>query len=127
MASFFKNIIKILSPDQDFPLYEAYFVGDADLADTIQITGIPVCSDGFVHLFGNLSCAVTKRNVLEALGIKCSIWKVDISECGKAEIDAKEEITLIPHVAGTHDEYCHGFLVKRSISGCKILSNVNYC
>jgi len=125
--SFLKNIVDSflpLSDEQEVTLNVAYYVGTEE---EVYKTGIPLKTDGYVHLFGNLSCAVTKRDILESHGIKSSIWKVDISECGKAIIDKKEEETLVPIVHGTHDEYCHGFLVSKPISACKIISNVNYC
>ncbi len=107
-------------------LHFAYYVGDASLEKTIYATGIPLSADGHVHLFGSLSCAVTKREILESHGIACAIWKVDLSECGKAEIDPTSE-EVVAKVAGEKHEFCKGFVVDKPINAGRILSSMSHC
>jgi hypothetical protein len=98
----------------------AYYVTDAALNGSIQINGISLGEDGKIHLFGNLSCAFEKRKCLEAKGLKVTIWKVDVSHCGRAEIDpAEEEISQT--APGEHNEICHGFIFTTAVLPADII------
>lgn len=98
----------------------AYHVADATLNGSIQNNGISLGADGKVHLFGNLSCAFEKRRCLEAKGIKVTIWKVDVSHCGRAEIDPAEE-EISQKAPGEHNEICHGFVFTKAITPEEII------
>jgi hypothetical protein len=120
--SLLQNITHLLSskkPKMDC----AYYL--CTTGANIKLTGVALSTDGFIHLFGNLSCAFEKRDCLERKGTKTSIWKVDISCCGKAEIDPSEE-ELSNRVPGEHNDICHGFLITKPIQAGAIIGIIDF-
>jgi hypothetical protein len=119
-----KSIMDSIFPKSGVRLQIAYYVAETGQQKTISRKGIPLSADGKVHVFGNLSCAMTKRDILEAQGITCCIFKIECNS-GKSEIDPSGE-DVSQKAPGDHDEMCHAFMMTTPIIPECIIGVVDY-